>query len=718
MFERLGRLVGAHPWRVITVWVVAVALIVPLSPSLAEVSNSDQASFLPDAAESAQAQALAERTFPAASGATALFVVEREDGGKLTTADHRRIDQLARDLEAARIQGVTTVLGGPEQVAPDGRIQLVQVAFQGTATDQPVKDAVAELREQAAGALEGSELQAGLTGEAAIQVDSAEAFGAAEQVTLLATLALIIVLVGLIFRSPVAALLPIATIGLVFVLSTSLVALAAETFGFQVDQSLTSLLTVVLFGIGTDYILFLLFRYRERLRAGDHSRQAVAFSVRRVGEAIASSALVVIAAFLAMLFADLGFLRAMAPGLAISVAVMLAASLTLIPAVMTLVGQRVFWPSRRWQRAPEARFFKGLGRLIARRPGRMALASGGLLVALAAGAGSYTASYDTSLPSGTESAQAYETMKTSFGPGALNPTHLFVSDPGGIDQTKLGTLTRQLQDLDGVAAVAKPTLNEDATVARISVVLADKPDSNQAMATVAGPLRDLAHASGAGEQILVGGATSANVDLRATVNRDMTVVFPIAAVIIALILGLLLRSVVAPAYLLGAVALGFAATLGAGVAIFQGMAGESGLLFILPIMLYLFVIAIGTDYNILVTSRLREEVDQGNQPRTAADLAVEHAGPTVTAAGVILAGTFASLSLTGVGLLVQMGATIAIGVLLVSIVMASVFVPSLSALLGRRAWWPGHRDATATPDDETQPHRPQPVPAHEPATLR
>jgi len=126
----------------------------------------------------------------------------------------------------------------------------------------------------------------------------------------------------------------------------------------------------------------------------------------------------------------------------------------------------------------------------------------------------------------------------------------------------------------------------------------------------------------------------------------------------------------------------------------------------LPIMLYLFVVAIGTDYNILVTSRLREEVSEGNDPRTAADLAVEHAGPTIAAAGVILAGTFASLSLTGVGLLVQLGATIAIGVLLVSIVMATVFVPSVSALLGRRIWWPSHQDA------RRHPPQPTTVPAH------
>jgi putative drug exporter of the RND superfamily len=703
MFARLGRLVTDHPWRVIAVWVVAVALIVPFSPSLAEVSNADQASFIPDDKESVQAQQLAERAFPTASGATAMFVVKRADGAELTPADQAKVGALAQDLMAARIPRVAAVVTGPEQVAPNRGVQLVQVVFQGTADDQPVKDAVPQLRERATGGLEGSGLQAGLTGEAAIWLDTEESFGTAESVTLLATLVLIIVLVGAIFRSPVAALLPIATIGLVFTLATALVALAADTIGFEVDQSLTSLLTVVLFGIGTDYILFLLFRYRERLRAGDPSRQAVASSVRRVGEAVASSALVVIFAFLAMLLADLGFLQAMAPGLAISVAVMLAASLTLIPAVMTLVGPRLFWPSRRWQRAPDGALFKRLGQLIARRPGRMALASGGLLVVLAAGSVAYSASYDITLPAGSESTVAYEDLKSGFGAGALNPTDVVVSDPGGVDQAKLATLARQLEAVDGVAAVARPVPSQDGTVARIGVTLDDKPESSQAMATVDGPIRDLARASDAGTQVLVGGGTSANVDLRDTVNRDMAVVFPVAALLIALVLGLLLRSVVAPAYLLAAVALGFGATLGAGVVIFQGLAGEPGLLFMLPIMLYLFVVAIGTDYNILVTSRLREEVGEGNDPRTAADLTVEHAGPTIAAAGVILAGTFASLSLTGVGLLVQMGATVAIGVLLVSIVMAIVFVPSVSALLGRRVWWPGHRPTTAAVEGEPTP---------------
>ena len=523
--------------------------------------------------------------------------------------------------QGAGIAAVNSVETGPEQLAENERAQLVQVAFQGEAADEPVKDAVKELRDEAAVLLAGSGLQAGLTGDAASVVDTEESFGNAETITFAATFVLILLLVGGIFRSPIAAFLPLATIGLVFLLSTSLVALLSDTFGFEVDASLTSLLIVVLFGIGTDYILFLLFRYRERLRAGDESRAAVAFSVRRVGQAVASSALVVIIAFLALLLASLGFFRTMAPGLVISVAVTLLASLTLIPAAIALVGPRVFWPSKRWQTAPTGTTFKRLGQLIARRPGRMALASGGAMLALAAGAIFYTANYDTSssLPSDTESSQANEDIRGAFAAGAADPTDVYVSGSAPLQQSELAVLVTELRAIDGVDSVGEPILSEDRTGARIGVNLTESATSNAALDVAEGPLRDVAHASTAGDEVRVGGASSAFADIRSALERDILVVFPIAALLIALVLGLLLRSVIAPLYLLGAVALGFVATLGAGVALFQGLGSEPGLLFILPVLLYMFVVAIGTDYNILMTTRLREEMQEGNDPRTAAE---------------------------------------------------------------------------------------------------
>ena len=278
-----------------------------------------------------------------------------------------------------------------------------------------------------------------------------DAFESGQSVIAIATILLIVLLVGLIFRSPIAAILPIASIGLVYAVSTAMLALMAKAFGFQLDQSTTSLLIVVLFGIGTDYILFLLFRYRERLRAGDESRGAVATAVGRVGQAIASSGLVVVAAMVTMLLSDLKSFKSMAPAFIIAVAIMLLASLTLIPALLSLIGPKVFWPSKRWQTAPEGRVWKGLAGQIARHPGRMALASGVLLVGLACGALFMQLNYDISgsMPTNTKSAAATKMLEESFPAGALSPTQVYVTSSQPLQAAEIDRVSRLLADARG-----------------------------------------------------------------------------------------------------------------------------------------------------------------------------------------------------------------------------------------------------------------------------
>jgi putative drug exporter of the RND superfamily len=210
---------------------------------------------------------------------------------------------------------------------------------------------------------------------------------------------------------------------------------------------------------------------------------------------------------------------------------------------------------------------------------------------------------------------------------------------------------------------------------------------------------------------VVGGVSSVFADIRDANNRDLWVIFPVAGVLIAVILGLLLRSLVAPVYLMIAVGLGFMATLGATVLAFQGVGGRSGLSFSLPIILYLFVVAIGTDYNILMIARLREEARAGNDPRTAAALAIQHGGPSVAAAGLILAGTFTSMLFAGVSFLTEMGFAVSVGIVLSAFVMSLFLVPAVTALLGHTAWWPGHGDAV-----RSDPPSAGPTPASEPAS--
>ncbi|HEV2871420.1 MAG TPA: MMPL family transporter, partial [Actinomycetota bacterium] len=263
----------------------------------------------------------------------------------------------------------------------------------------------------------------------------------------------------------------------------------------------------------------------------------------------------------------------------------------------------------------------------------------------------------------------------------------------------LRQLGGRLEQADGVGQVLPPQRCPARRVGQVDLLLTMNPSSAEALDLIE-PLRDAAHAAAPpGPTVLVGGTTSATADLRAATGRDLRVIFPVAGILIALVLALLLRSVVAPIYLMLAVMLGYAASLGAAVFIFQGLGGEPGVLFLLPILVYLFVVAIGTDYNILMIARLREEAAGGNPPREAAALAVEHAGPSVVSAGVILAGTFGSLLLAGVAFLTQMGAAVTVGIVLAAFVISVFLVPAVTALIGTRAWWPG-RVERRTPEPE------------------
>jgi RND superfamily putative drug exporter len=709
MFEQLGRFVVGNPWKVIASWVLVTIAIVAFAPTLGDVTNSDQANFLPADYESVRAGEFAQQAFGRDTNASATIVVKRQDGQELSGPDQTAIGDLAKALDGAGIDRVKAALTGPQFLSPNKKVQLVNVGLEGTPDDPALLDAVKELRDGAKSQLDGSDLEYAVTGDVAMYADNADAFDTAFLIVGAATIVLIIGLLLLIYRSPVAAFLPVITVGLVSTIAPGLVAWLAQALNFQVDQSVQIVMTIVLYGVGTDYIVFLLFRFRERLRAGDDPKTALAGAVARVGEVIASAAAAIVIAFSALLLAVFGGFRSFGPGLSIAVVLMALAAVTLVPAVVALVGTKVFWPSKSWQRTPKGSTFQRLGRFTGRRPGVVAVASGGVMVALALGMLGFNTDYDQSgqLPGDTESARGLDYMATGFPPGALNPTSVYVrADSGSLDPAALATYAGQLQDVPGVGGVmpgptGPATVSKDGRTAKIDLLLDSSPSSNESLDLVDGPLRDAAHArTPDGTTAYVGGLTSAFADIRDANTRDLWVIFPVAGLLIAIVLGLLLRSVVAPIYLMLVVVLNFFTTMGATVLAFQGIGDRPGVSFMLPMLVYLFVVAIGTDYNILMIARLREEAKLGNDPRTAADLAVEHGGPSVGAAGVILAGTFASMLLAGVSFLMEMGFAVSVGILVAAFVMSMFLVPSLTALLGRKAWWPGHADRPVTPPTE------------------
>ncbi|TDD27040.1 MMPL family transporter [Actinomadura sp. KC06] len=702
MFAGLARFVVRHPWWTIGGWLLAAVLIIALSPKLA--TESDQGEFLPSKYESVQAAEIAEKAFPEQADASALIVVQRSDGGKITPADSTQIAAAAQNLTAKKYPTVKGFETGPQAVAPNKTIQLISVPVEMTTGGESAKQqsqAIKDIRTQLPKEL-GSGLEAKVGGEPAAWVDNEDSFTDSFVLITFATFGLIIGLILLIFRAPLAAILPIIVIIATEQVSMGLIGAASKVLDFSGDDSLQIILTIVLFGVGADYYLFLLFRYRERLRAGEDRKTALISAVERVGEVITSAAAAIAATFLVLMLASFGIFAAWGPSLAIGVLVMGITSLTLFPAILSLVGPAVFWPSKSWKKQPKATTAARIGRLVGKRPAMVALVSAGLLVALASGALGFKSDYDfqSSFPQDTESAQAVKDLQKGFPAGQNTPVEVMIRSTDGqpLAKSEVDAFGQEAKSLPGVGGVQPATMSKDPKVAQVNLVLNGNPVDNKAINLVKNDLGPAVHdIAPKGTEVFVGGETAIYSDINKVVNRDLSVILPIAGALIALILLALLRSVVAPLYLVPAVLLGFAATLGSAVYVFQGLMGQPGEIFHLPIMLYLFVLAIGTDYNILMTARLREEAKEGHEPRKAAALAVEHGGPTVAAAGLILAGTFSVMLLAKVSMLQQMGFSIALGIALSAFVMAMFLVPGLTALLGHKAWWPGHGDEPKKP---------------------
>ncbi|HEX4190581.1 MAG TPA: MMPL family transporter [Marmoricola sp.] len=701
MFAALGRFVNRFPWYIIGAWVLLAIVVMVAAPKL--TSTQDTSSFLPSKYESIKATDLQTKAFPTATQPGAILVFDRADGSKLTSTDSAKIASIVTALNP-KLNEKVFLPGVAQPPSKDGIVQLgvYGLSAKSTGFDDTAFKAVKSLRKDAQSMVKGTDLHLGVTGQVAQGSDSQDASKSTLALVFIGTVLIIVILLGLIFRSVIICLLPLLIVFIVQGVANGFIAWANQLFNLKADSSVQEILIVVLFGIGTDYILFLLFRYRERLRAGDDPKVALVTAMERAGEAIASAGGAVIVAFMALVLSSLSVFRSIGPALAIAVAVTLVAALTLVPAVVSLLGRRLFWPTKKYMIEPEGAQFAKIGTALGKRPVVFAAASGLILAVLAVFALGFTPSFDfdSSLPAKAESTKALHTLEAHLPAGETNPITVMLTSTDGkaIDPSILPGYAKDIAAAKGIDQVAPGVLSKDGKTALFSAILAGSPTSQTAEDNVRGPIRTAAHKSApTGTRAYVGGQTSVFVDLGKAMARDYSVVFPVAALIILLILALLLRSLVAPLYLMASVGLGFAGTLGATVVMFQHIQGDAGLFFLLPIYIYMFVVALGTDYNILMIARLRDEARLGKPPREAAAEAVKHAGPTIASAGLILTGSFATFMLAGNNLIVSLGFSLAFGIFTAAFVMAMFFTPALTALIGHAAWWPGHGDET---DDE------------------
>ena len=662
-------------WIVLAVWLVAAAALGPFQPRLQEATVNDPASFLPASAESREALDVLDRRFTAGRVTPALVVWRREAG--LTDADRQLIATELATVREARLPD--TLPPGELELAPDGRAALVTIPITADTIDaiEPVVERLRELTGT------GDGLESWVTGPAGITVDAVSVFAQIDVTLLLATTALILVLLLLLYRSPVIALVPLLVVACAYVVAAALVYALIEAGAITVNGQVTGILIILMFGAGTDYCLLLVARAREELRRTADVHEALAEAVRHSSPAILSSGGTVIAAMLVLLVADLESTRALGPVLALGIAVTLLAGLTLLPALLAILGRRSFWPavprpgthggggSRLWRR---------LGQAVQRRPRMIAAATTAALAVAALGnlIDLPGLSLGGGLRGEVEAVDGQAALAASFPAGEGATTDVVVATEDA------QAAAAALRDEPLVATVRPGSESDDGTLTRLAVALRPDPYEDEAVAAVAG-LREAARS--ADPAALVGGPTAEEADTRAAARRDASLIVPLTLFAILAILIALLRALVAPLYLVATVVLSFAATLGLALLAFRWIFDSPGTDAGLPTLVFLFTVALGVDYNIFLMARVREEA-RGAGSRAGVVAGLEHTGAVITSAGLILAGTFLVLTLLPLEQLFQLGFAVALGVLIDTFVVRSLLVPAIAFLLGDRSWWP------------------------------
>jgi RND superfamily putative drug exporter len=702
-------------WITLGIWVVAFAALMPVGAKLADETQDDTTSFLPASAESTDVVKVLDQDFDAGETTQGLIVYQR-DGG-LTDADRAKIAADAEEAEAlpedelplTAPPAVPFAPGSPPQlVAPQEdlayTVLTVPTDFENQADwGKSVRDLTGD---------EADGMQILLTGDLGFTADSEEVFADLDLKLLLATVALVFVLLSLIYRSLLVALTPLLVIFFAYTVAQALVYLYA-TSGGTVSSNSTLILVVLIFGVGTDYCLLLVSRYREELRRLEDKHEAMARAVSRTGPTILASGLTVSLAMLTLALADARLTSTLGPVAAIGVACGMIAGLTLLPALLTIFGRRGFWPRARLvaydpEHATVTRhgLWRRIGDRVLKRPGLALAATGIAFVAGALGLIAYKVDYSTTsfFKKSVESVEGFELMEQAFPAGVLAPMTVVVErDGGSVSEDDLAAAVQSLEGVAGVAS-ATPTGNVSSSGAQATIeVVVDGDPFTKASLEIVPDIRASVEDLGPGVRALVGGGSAISYDFDAALESDLRLIAPVALLVIALILAILLRALVAPLVLIASVVVSFLCTLGLSVLFIRFVVGDAGFDASIPTFAFIFLVALGIDYTIFLMARVREEArTYGTREGMLRALTVT--GPVITSAGIILAGTFSVLMTLPVTYTFDLGFMVALGILLDTFIVRTIMVPAAVELLGDRIWWPSTASGGGVIHEDTGEH--------------
>jgi RND superfamily putative drug exporter len=697
-------------WAVIGAWLVLAAAMVPLQGPLQTRAADESETYLARGSESAEAKRVVDAEFRAGSESAAIIAYFR-DGG-ITSDDRERIVEDTRRIcavgtipslkQVGSAYGLACGQEDPLDLSPggpglltssDSSVALASVALTDDST--PVAEqAVATIRSivpPPSG--DPSGLRAWVTGEVGYEADRSEALKTIDETLLLVTCAVLILLLLAIYRSPLMALVPIFVVGVAYIVAGGLTYLLVRAGVTGVSGQTTAILIVLMFGAGTDYCLLLVARFRDELRRTVDVEAAITRASERTAPAILSAGAIVVAAMLVLALADFNATREMGPILALGIVVMVLAGLTLLPALLGVLGRRAFWPVIPRVEAeprPVPALWARVGRLVGRRPAAVAA---GVTLVLVLGAlgnlgGREPLDFSEAFRDPPQSVAGQQLIADRFIPGRAAPVEVVTRYEDR--ETVIGRLTTGLitpvQEMY-LSAASVPAGDRGSELALSQAYLKLNPFSDEATDAVPA-LRRAAREAAGGRTVLLGGEVPEAYDTRQALARDNRIIVPLGLALILLILGVLLRAVVMPLYVIATVILSFGFALGVSSLVFTHVMGQPASDRTLEQFAFIFLVALGVDYNVFLLARIREERARGGATREAVVTALQRTGGVITSAGLVLAATFSVLMALPLESLFQVGFVVAVGLLVDTFLVRALLVPAIAVLLGERNWWP------------------------------
>jgi len=718
-------------WITLFAWICLV-LVLSLTLPQASSQKNESAANLSEDSPSQEAESIINKEFPSEQGTPALITFHRDTG--LSNEDLTQIQQLAGELSEEPIlhqQSVVPLHQLPvealqQQVSEDGTTFVLAVLFEKSTTTAELEESLEELQSAASGIFSTDPFKANIddedtlsartTGPVGIAVDAAALFSQGDLSLLIGTVVIVLICLLVIYRSPILAIIPLIGVGIAYLVISPVLGGMSEAGWIEFDSQSIAIMTVLLFGAGTDYCLFLISKYRSLLKVETKKEIAMVNALRRSGGAVAMSGLTVVFSLIILLLAEYGSIQRFAVPFSLSILIMMVASLTLVPAILAIFGRVSFFPfmpkTPEMEKAKPAKKQKKsrslgqfIGKIAVNHPWKVTIITTVFLGVFALLSLKMESTYDTlsSFPEDMPSREGFTIISEHFSAGELAPAEVVVQTEG-----KDIPVEDVLNDLPFVANVSEGEQGkDDSGLFKFSVELNTNPYSNEAMeelpdlrAAVEKTLADNGITESS-EKVWIGGITAEQLDTKETTDSDARLVIPVIIAMIAVLLLAYLRSITATIYLIATVLLSYFSALGLGWVILHYGFGVEAIQGLIPLYAFVFIVALGEDYNIFMISSIWKKSKEMPLNQAIKE-GVAESGGVITSAGIILAATFMVLTTLPIQILVHFGTITAIGVLLDTFVVRPFLVPSITALCKKAAFWPATKHLHESNEKDTE----------------